>query len=185
MEPSTLTIEEGWVVQARRVPSPNFNQRPEGVQPELLVVHNISLPPNEFGGDCIERFFCNCLDHSEHPFFEEIRGVEVSSHLLIKRCGELVQFVNLEERAWHAGVSCFQGRHNCNDFSIGIELEGADETPYTDAQYRCLNTVTQALLSHYGSMSKKAIVGHSDIAPGRKTDPGLAFEWARYLNQIG
>jgi AmpD protein len=146
----------------------------------LLVIHNISLPPRCYGGDCIERFFTNRLDWDEHPFFEEIRDVQVSAHLLIQRAGEVVQFVNFAERAWHAGESCFEGRANCNDFSIGIELEGSDDEPYTDAQYATLTAVTTLLLTHYPALAAHRIVGHSDIAPGRKTDPGPAFDWQRY-----
>jgi AmpD protein len=175
-----FTVEEGWVQPARRVLSPNFGPRPDGCAPRLLVIHNISLPPGQFGGDCIERLFTNCLDWDEHPFFDEIRGAQVSAHLLIKRCGELVQFVDLGERAWHAGQSCFDGRDNCNDFSIGIELEGTDDRAYTAVQYEVLAAVTRALLAHYGEMSESRIVGHSEIAPGRKTDPGPAFDWNTY-----
>lgn len=173
-------IKEGWLTQARRVPSPNFEPRPEGAAPELLVVHNISLPPGEFGGDSIERFFTNCLDCDAHPFFDEIRDLRVSSHLLIRREGETVQFVSFDARAWHAGQSHYCGRDNCNDFSVGIELEGTDELPYTEAQYAVLAAVTQALLDYYPLLSAEHIVGHSDIAPGRKTDPGPAFDWQRY-----
>jgi N-acetyl-anhydromuramoyl-L-alanine amidase len=174
------TLEDGWLQQARRTPSPNCGPRPASCDPELLVIHNISLPPRCYGGDCIERFFTNRLDWDEHPYFEEIRGVEVSAHLLIRRTGELLQFVNFAERAWHAGQSCYQGRDNCNDFSIGIELEGADDEPYTDAQYVALSAVTALLMQHYPAIGDHRIVGHSDIAPGRKTDPGPAFDWARY-----
>ena len=181
---SKFTLGEGWVRQARRVPSPNSGPRPNGCVPELLVIHNISLPPGQYGGDCIERLFTNCLDWDQHPFFDEIRGAEVSAHLLIRRCGELVQFVNLEERAWHAGQSCFAGRDNCNDFSIGIELEGTDDEAYTAAQYEALAAVTRTLLVHYRKMSGASIVGHSDIAPGRKTDPGPAFDWDKYRSLV-
>ncbi len=176
-------IEQGWLSGARRVPSPNYGPRPRDCAPELLVIHNISLPPRCYGGDCIERFFTNCLDWDEHPYFEEIRGVEVSSHLLIQRTGAVLQFVNFDERAWHAGESCFAGRSNCNDFSIGIELEGADDEAYTDAQYAVLSRVTTLLLAYYAGLSAHRIVGHSDIAPGRKTDPGPAFDWQRYRGQ--
>ncbi len=179
-----FTLTAGWIEQARRVASPNFGPRPPACVPELLVIHNISLPPGCYGGDCIERLFRNCLDWDEHPFFAEIRGAEVSSHLLIRRCGELVQFVDLRERAWHAGQSCFGGRDNCNDFSIGIELEGTDEDPYTDEQYGTLVAVTRTLLAHYPAMAADRIVGHSDIAPGRKTDPGPAFDWHRYRGSL-
>jgi len=174
------TLEDGWLQQARMAPSPNCGPRPTSCDPELLVIHNISLPPRCYGGDCIERFFTNRLDWDEHPYFEEIRGVEVSAHLLIQRTGELLQFVNFGERAWHAGQSCYQGRDNCNDFSIGIELEGSDDEPYTDAQYAALSAVTALLMRHYPAIGAHRIVGHSDIAPGRKTDPGPAFDWARY-----
>lgn len=174
------SVMAGWLQQARRLPSPNFGPRPIGCEPELLVIHNISLPPGQFGGDCVERLFTNCLDWDEHPFFDEIRGAEVSAHLLIKRGGELVQFVNLQDRAWHAGQSCFAGRDNCNDFSIGIELEGTDDDPYTDAQYQILARVTAAVRRIYTGITVDRIVGHSDIAPVRKTDPGDAFDWDRY-----
>jgi AmpD protein len=179
-----LTLERGWLVQARRVPSPNYGPRPTGCVPELLVIHNISLPPGCYGGDCIERFFTNCLDWEEHPYFEEIRGIEVSAHLVIQRSGDMVQFVNFEQRAWHAGQSSFHGRSNCNDFSIGIELEGADDDPYAQAQYVALAAVTNLLLAHYPAMSAQKIVGHSEISPGRKTDPGPAFDWPHYRRQL-
>ena len=175
-----LTLSAGWLQQARRVPSPNYGPRPEGCAPQLLVIHNISLPPGQYGGDCIERLFTNCLDWDEHPYFNEIRGSQVSAHLLIRRDGELVQFVNFCDRAWHAGQSCFAGRENCNDFSIGIELEGTDDDAYTGQQYAALAAVTRTLLAHYAEIDRDWIVGHSDIAPERKTDPGPAFDWNRY-----
>ncbi len=173
-------VDKGWVEGARRVPSENYDLRPAGLQPDLLVIHNISLPPGQFGGDCIERLFTNCLDWDADPFFGEIRGLRVSSHLLIRRDGELLQFVDLGERAWHAGASSHCGRENCNDYSVGIELEGTDDTPYTEQQYDVLAAVTLALQQAYPGMSGERIVGHSDIAPGRKTDPGPAFDWARF-----
>jgi AmpD protein len=176
----TFTLTEGWLQPARHAPSPNFGPRPGGTEPELLVIHNISLPPGEYGGDCIERLFTNCLDWDEHPFFDEIRGAQVSAHLLIRRCGELVQFVDLRQRAWHAGQSCYGGRDNCNDFSIGIELEGTDEEAYTAVQYEILAAVSETLLAHFNGLNQSRIVGHSDIAPGRKTDPGAAFDWDNY-----
>jgi AmpD protein len=179
-----FTVHEGWLQQARKVPSANCSPRPPGCDPELLVIHNISLPPGCYGGDCIERLFTNCLDWDEHPFFEEIRDIEVSAHLLIQRDGQLLQFVNLLQRAWHAGQSCYQGRENCNDFSIGVELEGTDEDPYTDAQYANLAAVTVALVDYFPAMDASRIVGHSDIAPGRKTDPGPAFDWQRYRSEL-
>ena len=166
--------------QARHSPSPNHGPRPLRCEVELLVIHNISLPPGCYEGDCVERFFTNCLDWDEHPYFDEIRGVEVSAHLLIRRSGELVQFVDFDQRAWHAGQSSFQGRENCNDFSIGIELEGTDEEPYTEAQYSALSEIAAALIRHYPRLETDRIVGHSEIAPGRKTDPGPAFDWAHF-----
>ncbi len=174
------TLHRGWVQQARQVPSPNFGPRPAGAVPELIVIHNISLPPDCFGGDEVERLFTNCLDWDAHPYFAQIRGLQVSAHFLVRRCGELVQFVAADERAWHAGLSCWRGRDNCNDFSIGIELEGSDELPYTDAQYRTLAALTRSLFAHYPILNRERLVGHVDIAPGRKTDPGPAFDWPRY-----
>ena len=179
-----FTLTAGWIEQARRVASPNFGPRPPACAPELLVIHNISLPPGCYGGDCIERLFRNCLDWDEHPFFAEIRGAEVSSHLLIRRCGELVQFVDLRERAWHAGQSCFQGRDCCNDFSIGIELEGSDDQPFTDIQYTALGKVTKEIMRLYPGITPDRITSHAAIAPGRKTDPGPMFDWQRYIGSI-
>ena len=178
------SIEQGWLREARRVPSPNYGPRPSGCAPDLLVIHNISLPPRCYGGDCIERFFTNSLDWDEHPYFDEIRGMQVSAHLLIQRSGAVLQFVNFNDRAWHAGDSSFEGRGNCNDFSIGIELEGSDEDPYTDAQYRALSQISVLLIAHYPGLSARNIAGHSEIAPGRKTDPGPAFDWQRYRAQL-
>ncbi len=179
-----MHIKSGWLTAARTVRTENCEPRPVGIVPQLLVIHNISLPPGQFGDSSIERFFTNTLDWDEHPFFAEIRDVKVSAHLLIRRDGELVQFVSFDDRAWHAGLSCYGGRENCNDFSIGIELEGTDSLPYTNAQYRALRAVTRALLQTYPSMSRDHIAGHSDIAPGRKTDPGPAFDWSRYLQDL-
>ena len=174
------TLDKGWLQGARRVPSPNYGPRPLGCEPELLVIHNISLPPGEFDNECVLQLFTNCLDWSAHPYFEAIRGMEVSAHFLIRRDGELIQFVSCDERAWHAGTSCYRGRDNCNDFSIGIELEGTDELPYTDSQYATLAEVSAVLIRGYPGLSASRIAGHSDIAPGRKTDPGKAFDWGRY-----
>jgi N-acetyl-anhydromuramoyl-L-alanine amidase len=164
---------------ARQVPSPNFDARPDGILPELIVVHGISLPPNQFGGPWIDRLFTNALPPNEHPYFATISQLKVSSHALIRRDGEVVQYVPFHRRAWHAGASTYQGRERCNDFSIGIELEGADETPYEPAQYRMLSAVILELCAAYPSLSLSHIAGHSDIAPGRKTDPGPAFDWQR------
>ena len=174
-----LDIENGWLRTARQVPSPNFGPRPDGVSPDLLVVHCISLPPGEYGGPCIEQFFCNCLRWDEHPYFEEIRDMEVSSHFLVRRDGEILQFVSCDDRAWHAGASEYQGRDNCNDFSIGVELEGVDDGPFEAAQYQSLARLAEALFRAYPQMSAQRIAGHSDIAPGRKTDPGPGFDWQR------
>lgn len=167
------------IVGAEFIASPNYDERPDGANIELLVIHNISLPPNEFGGSYVKDFFCNKLDASMHPYFKEIEGMEVSSHLLIERSGKLIQFVPFHKRAWHAGKSCFHGREHCNDFSIGIELEGADDVEYTDAQYDVLRAVILCLQMTYSGLNTNNITGHCDIAPGRKTDPGPAFHWSR------
>ncbi len=175
----------GWLQRVRHCPSPNFNQRPARHQVELLVIHNISLPPGEFGGGYIEQLFTNCLDCSVAPAaFADLRDMEVSAHVLIDRRGELTQFVSFHQRAWHAGKSQYAGRDNCNDFSIGIELEGTDTLPYSEAQYQSLAAVTRALLQYFPSLRRDRIVGHSDIAPERKTDPGPVFDWAHYRHLI-
>ncbi|HDP89586.1 MAG TPA: 1,6-anhydro-N-acetylmuramyl-L-alanine amidase AmpD [Thioalkalivibrio sp.] len=173
-----VDVASGWLEGARRLPSPNCNQRPAGMGPELIVIHNISLPPGEFGGPWIDALFTNTLDPDAHPYFREIAGLEVSAHLLIRRDGECVQYVPFHARAWHAGQSSYGGRENCNDFSIGIELEGADDVPFEATQYLCLAEVVTALLAAYPGLSPERIAGHADIAPGRKTDPGPAFDWA-------
>lgn len=172
--------DTGLLVDARQQPSPNCDDRPAGCEIELLVIHNISLPPGEFGGDYIDQLFCNCLRASDHPYFAGIAGLRVSSHLLIRRDGATVQYVPFGRRAWHAGESRFQGREACNDYSIGIELEGTDDLPYSESQYESLATVTAALMSIYPALDIPRIVGHCDIAPGRKTDPGPAFNWSHY-----
>jgi len=171
---------ESWLDRATLCPSPNFNQRPQGQTINLLVIHNISLPPGEFGGDYVKDFFCNQLDSSLHPYFATIAELKVSAHLFIDRMGNITQFVPFAARAWHAGASAFDGIENCNDYSIGIELEGCDNIAYTDAQYQALATVTRQLQLAYPEISTERIVGHSDIAPGRKTDPGIAFDWPRF-----
>jgi len=168
------------IVGVRYVPSPNYDERPEGTLLSLVVVHNISLPPNEFGGNYIEQLFTNQLDPGEHSYFEEIKDHKVSAHILIRRDGEVVQFVPFNKRAWHAGKSEYKGCENCNDFAIGIELEGADDTPYEEAQYLVLATLVDSLRVVYPSLSKEDIVGHSDIAPERKSDPGMAFSWQNF-----
>lgn len=167
------------------MPSPNRDPRPEGCRPDLVVVHGISLPPGEFGGPWIDQLFTNALPAGAHPYFRDIAGLRVSSHLLVRRDGELVQYVPLHERAWHAGASCFGGRTACNDFSIGIELEGADDVPYEPVQYEQLAAVIHALRDAYPELARAPVVGHSDIAPGRKTDPGPAFEWLRLRRLLG
>ncbi|PPI85660.1 1,6-anhydro-N-acetylmuramyl-L-alanine amidase AmpD [Marinobacter maroccanus] len=169
--------DTGRIPFARWCPSPNFGPRPEKAGISLLVVHNISLPPGQFGGPEIEDFFCNRLDHSAHPYFRTIEGIQVSAHLLIRRDGALVQFVSLLDRAWHAGRSCFEGQEECNDFSIGIELEGTDEIPYTPEQYFKLAEVADLIMAAWPAINTSRITGHCDIAPGRKSDPGPAFDW--------
>lgn len=181
---NTASVDEaGWLSCAQRVPSPNFDDRPDVVV-DTLVIHNISLPPGEFGGNYIQDFFCNQLDCRAHPFFQEIATLKVSAHFLIKRDGEIVQFVPLSKRAWHAGVSEFKGRQKCNDFSIGIELEGVDDTPYSDAQYESLIKLTADIQRMYPAIVVDRITGHSDIAPDRKTDPGPAFDWRKFLGAL-
>ncbi|MDW3096088.1 MAG: 1,6-anhydro-N-acetylmuramyl-L-alanine amidase AmpD [Gammaproteobacteria bacterium] len=167
------------IVGVEFIESPNFDERPANTEIDLLVIHNISLPPNEFGGGYVKDLFQNRLDSSIHSYFEEIKGMEVSSHLLIERSGKLIQFVPFNKRAWHAGQSCFNGKERCNDFSIGIELEGADDIEYTDAQYDVLRVVILSLQMTYPTLNESKIVGHCEIAPGRKTDPGPAFDWER------
>jgi AmpD protein len=180
-----VNTDDGFIEPVRHCPSPNCDARPEGVEPDLLVVHGISLPPGEFGGPGIEDLFMNRLDWNAHEYFSSIRGLEVSAHLLIRRDGELIQFVPFTHRAWHAGASRFRGRRCCNDFSIGIELEGEDETPYSDSQYEVLVAVTQAILTAYSGLSARRIAAHSDLSPGRKTDPGPAFDWLRLYDGLG
>lgn len=176
--------EQSWYCDARRCPSPNFNERPDADDISLLVIHNISLPAGEFATGHPEALFLNCLDFWAHPDFYDLRGLEVSAHLLIERDGSVIQFVPFGLRAWHAGESDFCGRANCNDFSIGIELEGADDVPYEDIQYERLASITRTLMQEYPAITPDRIVGHSDIAPGRKTDPGPAFDWPRFRRMI-
>ena len=177
-----LTIDPGTGLLAgvRQVLSPHCDARPAGTVPELLVVHGISLPPGEFGGPWIDRLFTGTLSPEAHPYFREIAATRVSAHALIRRDGAIVQYVPFGERAWHAGASQYRGRESCNDFSIGVELEGTDDTPYAEAQYQQLAALAAALLAAYASLSTGHIVGHGDIAPGRKTDPGAAFDWPRF-----
>ena len=170
---------DGWLSVAERLQSPNCDARPEGATIRLIVIHGISLPPGEYGGGQIQRFFCNRLDAGAHPYFETIADLRVSAHCLIERDGRLTQFVAFGERAWHAGRSRWRGEDACNDFSVGIELEGCDEEPYGERQYEVLADLVAALRQRYPTIAADAITGHSDIAPGRKTDPGPAFDWAR------
>jgi len=175
----TFQVIDGKLMGARQISSPNFNQRPEPCEIQLIVVHNISLPPSQFGGDYIEQFFQNQLDWNAHPYFQTIRGMQVSTHLLILRSGEVLQFVNFNDRAWHAGRSSYLGRVECNDYSIGVELEGSDNTEFCEIQYQVLAEVTTVLQRAYPKIGQH-IAGHSDIAPGRKTDPGPHFDWAHF-----
>lgn len=164
--------------------SPNFNDRPVDEDISLLVIHSISLPPKKYNTDHIERFFLNELDFSSHNFYKNIDGMKVSAHVLIKRNGEVIQFVPFDKRAWHAGVSSYKGKNDCNNFSIGIELEGSDDDIFEDIQYKKLSLITSLLITEYDLITKDNIKGHSDIAPERKTDPGVLFDWDRYLTNV-
>ena len=178
------TGASGWLADVHRCPSPNFNERPAGCVPELLVVHNISLPPGQFGTGEIDALFCNRLDCTAHPFYLELVDLRVSAHFLIERCGSVTQFVSREDRAWHAGVSEWRSRRDCNNFSIGIELEGTDYLPFEPAQYDVLAALATTILAEYPQIREDSIVGHSDIAPGRKTDPGPAFDWSGFRDRL-
>jgi len=168
---------EGILAGAEQFPSPNFDERPPGAEVTLLVIHNISLPPGEFEGDAILQLFANTLDLAGHPYFESLRDLKVSTHFVIRRGGKLIQIVPCSKRAWHAGASSWQGRECCNDFSVGVELEGTDDHAYSEVQYRRLTELAYALRCRYPIVD---VVGHADIAPGRKTDPGPAFDWGRF-----
>jgi AmpD protein len=172
----TVPDDDGWLPGVRRVRSPNCDARPPDTAIDLAVIHAISLPPGRFGGDAIERLFTNRLDPAAHPYYAGIQGLRVSAHFLLRRDGELIQFVPCGQRAWHAGVSSWRGRRRCNDFSIGIELEGCDERPFEAIQYEALAALVAALRRRYAIAE---LVGHSDVAPGRKTDPGPRFDWPR------
>ncbi len=174
----------GIVAGVRYVVSPNCDARPDGAPVDTLVIHSISLPPGQFGGPGVEQLFCNCLNPDEHPYYREISGIEVSAHFLIRRNGEIVQFVPLHQRAWHAGQSYCEGRTRANDFSIGIELEGTDDLPFEGAQYESLARLTDVIRRYYPAITREHIYGHGDIAPGRKTDPGPMFDWERYLKSL-
>ena len=174
----------GLLIGAKYVPSPNCDSRPPGVEASLVVVHGISLPPGEFGGQWIDLLFTNALPTDVHPYFAEVGPLLVSAHLVIRRTGSVTQYVKFAERAWHAGQSSFRGRSACNDFSVGVELEGTDTLPYENAQYLALAEVVAALCAAYPNLSTDRLVGHNDIAPGRKTDPGPAFDWSRARSLI-
>ena len=174
--------QDGWCPQAKRLLSPNHNERPEGQSVDLLIIHNITLPPGQFGGPYIADMFMNRLDCDLHPFFDQLRNLHVSSHFFIRRTGELLQFVPTEKRAWHAGVSNFKGREGCNDFSIGIEVEGTDFVPFEPAQYDTLAALTKALKTRYPQM--RTVTGHEHVAPVRKTDPGPFFDWPSYQRRL-
>jgi AmpD protein len=180
-----MHIHQHWLSSVNRVDSPNFDDRPDPGDISLIVIHCISLPPGEFANGCIDQLFSNRLNPDDHPYFATIYQVKVSSHLLIKRSGDIVQYVPFDKRAWHAGQSCYKGRERCNDFSIGIELEGTESTPYTESQYKQLAAAVRCLLIAYPGLSKDRITGHSDIAPGRKTDPGNSFDWLQFYSLLG
>ena len=173
-------IKDGYLIAATQCPSPNANQRPQGQPVNLLVIHNISLPPGQFGTGCVQAFFTNQLNISQDSYFQTIAELQVSAHFFIERDGCITQFVSLGARAWHAGASSFHGVANCNDYSVGIELEGCDDIAYTDDQYNALLKVTQQVRAVYPQITAERIVGHNQIAPGRKTDPGEAFDWVRF-----
>ena len=176
-------VIDGALSGATQIPSPNFNQRPDDAAIQLVVIHNISLPPSQFGGGYIQQFFQNKLDWSEHPYFQTIEGMQVSAHLLILRTGEVIQFVNFKDRAWHAGRSSYLGKKECNDYSIGIELEGSDDLPFEEIQYEKLAEVVATLQLAYPKIQQH-LAGHSDIAPGRKTDPGRFFDWIKFRTRL-
>ncbi|MEK6770487.1 MAG: 1,6-anhydro-N-acetylmuramyl-L-alanine amidase AmpD [Pseudomonadota bacterium] len=179
-----LDRNSGLLIGARQLPSPNVDDRPEGMNPEVLVIHAISLPPGEFGGPGVEQLFGNRLPVEAHPFYREIADLRVSAHFFVRRDGELVQFAPVYRRAWHAGHSFCEGRARVNDFSIGIELEGDDDHPFENAQYDTLAALTRALMAAYPAITRYRVYGHSDIAPGRKTDPGPHFDWPRYRGAL-
>lgn len=175
----------GLVDSVNFIASPNADERPDESNIDLIVIHSISLPPGEYGGDWIDKLFTNQLPANQHPYFEEIHSLRVSAHALIKRDGTVKQFVPFNQRAWHAGQSCYQGRETCNDFSIGIELEGTDDSDFEDIQYQALAELILSLEKTYPGISKERLVGHSDIAPGRKTDPGSGFDWHKLKQLLG
>ncbi len=182
MEKMPVNFLHGWYVSAQKKPSPFFNDRP-AQEVSVLVIHNISLPAKQFGTPHVHNLFLGCLDCDAHASFAELKGVEVSAHFFISRDGEVTQFVATDKRAWHAGISSYHGRENVNDFSLGIELEGADDIPYTERQYKALEKLTRDIMKEY-PIKPESIVGHCDIAPERKTDPGAGFDWKRYKQSL-
>jgi N-acetyl-anhydromuramoyl-L-alanine amidase len=184
MDSLRIDAATGLLIGVRQVLSPHQDARPAAVAADLIVIHGISLPPGEFGGPWIDRLFTGCLPADAHPYFRDLAGRRVSAHVVIRRTGQIVQYVPFMRRAWHAGVSEYRGRASCNDFSVGIELEGTDDLIYTDAQYERLAALIESLLASYPALSRDRIAGHSEIAPGRKSDPGPAFDWARLRARI-
>ncbi|RLA08563.1 MAG: 1,6-anhydro-N-acetylmuramyl-L-alanine amidase AmpD [Gammaproteobacteria bacterium] len=180
-----MKIINGILQEVTQIPSPNFDERPINETINLLVIHNISLPPGKFGDNYIVDFFCNKLKTDQHPFFASIKNTKVSSHFLILRNGEIIQFINTKRRAWHAGLSEFNNKKNCNDYSIGVELEGTDNINYTPQQYHALKKLTESIIKEYPKITKTRITGHSNIAKGRKTDPGDSFKWQLYFKSLG
>ena len=174
--------QSGWLDSLRHCPSPNFSARPVGTVVDLVVIHSISLPPGRYGGDAIERLFTNSLDLTAHPYFEQLRGLRVSAHFVVRRDGQAVQHVSCDERAWHAGASQWRGRTHCNDFSIGIELEGLEDEPFEPAQYETLARLLACIAARY---RLDGIAGHEHVAPGRKRDPGRAFDWQGLIDRLG
>ena len=181
-EAATGLWRDGWYGFARHLRSPNFGPRPAGAEIDLIVLHSISLPPGQYGGDEVQRLFTNLLDWDAHPYFDRIRGLEVSAHFYVRRNGELWQFVSCDDRAWHAGASCWRGRDNCNDDSIGVELEGIEGGPFEAAQYETLSSLCPAIAQRHAI---RFVAGHQHIAPGRKEDPGAGFDWQLLREQLG
>ena len=181
---SIINIKDNLIEGVTSHSSPNFDSRPKDTDISLIVIHSISLPPGKYGGNEIKDFFLNELDTSNHEYFESIKNLKVSSHIVIKRTGEILQFVPFNKRAWHAGISSYLGKENCNDYSIGIELEGTDDSEFTDEQYNSLINLTSSLIRSYPNLSEDRLVGHSDIAPGRKSDPGIFFDWKRFIVDV-
>ena len=181
---SIINIKDNLIEGVTFHSSPNFDSRPKDTDISLIVIHSISLPPGKYGGNEIKDFFLNELDTSNHEYFESIKNLKVSSHIVIKRTGEIIQFVPFNKRAWHAGISSYLGKENCNDYSIGIELEGTDDSEFTDEQYNSLINLTSSLIRSYPNLSEDRLVGHSDIAPGRKSDPGIFFDWKRFIVDV-